>query len=218
MNLRLLALFLALVPALAVAQNYRKDQWEFYLSPVFTESKNYSFQGGTTVRQDTGYGFGFGVAKNFSPHLSAGGELTWGSANYRATVQPGVGNTNTERQISGYIETYTVRFGGTYNILEGNFTPFVTGGLGWTYIDTNVPNSLPQNTCWYYPWYGTVCGTYQTTAATTRFSYNAGLGVRYDFGRSFFGRAWVNAQSVDFGGDYGSTYWKQARLDFGWKF
>jgi opacity protein-like surface antigen len=214
----LFALFLSLVPALAVAQDYRKDQWEFYFSPVFTEGKKYNFEGGSTLKTDTGYGFGFGLNKNLSPNLALGGELIWGSANYRATVQPGTNNNLREQNINGYIETYTVRFSGTYNVLKGNFTPFVTGGLGWTYIDTNIPAGLPQNVCWYYPYYGQVCGVYTPTQATTRFSYNAGAGVRYDFNRSFFGRAWVNAQSVDFGGNYGGTYWTQARIDLGFKF
>jgi len=218
MKLRALFLLLLLGPATALAQNYRKEQWEFYFTPVFTDSKNYSFSGGTTVKQDTGYGFGFGIAKNLSPHLEVGGDLNWGSANYRATVQPGANNTGREQTLNGYIETYTVRFNGTYNLLEGNFTPFLTGGLGWTYIDTNVPAGLPQNVCWYYPWYGQICQSYVPTKSTTRFSYNAGLGVRYDFNRSFYSRVWVNAQSVDFGGDYGSSYWRQGRIDFGFKF
>jgi hypothetical protein len=217
MNLRPLLLLLLLVPGLAAAQ-YRKEQWEGYFFPTVTESKNYSFNGGTTVRQDTGFGFGFGFGKNLSPNFNLGGELSWGSANYRANVQPGPGNGMAAGNFNGYIETYNVRFHGTWNVLDGNFTPFLTGGAGWTYIDTNVPNSLPQNVCWYYPWYGTVCGLYQSTAATTRFSYNAGAGLRYDFSREFFGRAWVNFQSVDFGGNYGGTYWTQGRIDLGFKF
>jgi len=218
MKLRVLLLLLFLVPATALAQNYRKDQWEFSFSPVLTESKNYSFEGGTTVKQDTGYGWGLGLAKNLNPHFSLGGDLVWGSANWRATVQPGTGNALASQTMNGYIETYTVRFNGTYNVLAGNFTPCLTGGLGWTYIDTNVPAGLPQNACWYYPWYGTVCSTYTPTQSTTRFSYNAGAGLRYDFNRSFFGRAMVNLQSVDFGGSYGSTYVRQGRIDFGFKF
>jgi hypothetical protein len=110
-----------------------------------------------------------------------------------------------------------VRFLGTYNFLQGNFTPFVTGGLGWTYIDTNIPSGLPQNVCWYYPWYGQSCASYVPTQTSTKFSYNAGAGVRLELGKGFV-RALVNEQWADVGGSYGSTSWTQYRIDFGTKF
>src|SRR5262249_37329624 len=114
------------------------------------------------------------------------------------------------------LDTWTVRFLGTYNFMEGAFTPFVTGGLGWTYVDTNIPTGLPQNVCWNYPWYG-YCTSYVPTATTTKFSYNAGAGVRYDFGKSFV-RGMVNNQWMDIGGSYGSSDVIQYRVDFGFKF
>ena len=101
-------------------------------------------------------------------------------------------------------ESSTLRFHGTYNILSGNFTPFVTAGLGWTYIDTNIPSGLPESFCWYYPWWGQYCGTYVPTHDTTKFSYNAGAGLRLDVGTAVF-RFLVNSQWVDFGGSYGSA-------------
>jgi len=102
-------------------------------------------------------------------------------------------------------------------VLAGNFTPFVTGGLGWTYIDTNIPAGLPESFCWYYPWYGSYCSTYVPTKSTTRFSYNAGLGLRLDVGKGVF-RGMVNSQWADFGGSYGSSNFIQYRIDFGVKF
>src|SRR4030095_14782244 len=102
----------------------------------------------------TGTGLTFGYAYNFDQHKSLGIDFAWSDIDYRATVQPGAGNGNFAGTINSSIETWTVRFNGTYHLLEGNFTPYVTGGLGWTYIDTNIPTGLPQNVCWYYPWYG----------------------------------------------------------------
>jgi len=55
------------------------------------------------------------------------------------------------------------------------------------------------------------------TASTTKFSYNAGAGLRYDAGRGVF-RLLVNSQWMDFGGSYGSANVIQYRLDFGTKF
>ena len=58
--------------------------------------------------------------------------------------------------------------------------------------------------------------TSQPTQNTTKFSYNAGAGLRLDVGRGVF-RALVSSQSVDFGGSYGSSSVTQYRIDFGTK-
>lgn len=217
MNLRIVAVPLLLIPSIALAQG-RAGKSEFYVFPVWTASKDYSFDGGSTARSDTGFGLGLGFAKNLSSQASVGVELNWSEADYRATVAPGPANPNNSVGIAGTIETYTVRFTGTYHFSPNRFTPFVTGGLGWTYVDTNIPTGLPQGVCWWYPWYGQVCTSTVPTASTTKFSYNAGAGLRYDTTGGGFVRGLVNAQYVDFGGSYGSTYWTQYRLDFGVRF
>ena len=97
--------------------------------------------------------------------------------------------------------------------MESNFTPFVTAGLGWTYIDTNIPSGPPETWCWY--WYG--CSTFVPTETSTEFSYNAGLGLRLDVGKGVF-RFLVNSQWVDYGGSYGGDSVIQYRLDIGTKF
>ena len=215
-NLAIAALLLAALPA--QAQSTRGGKSEFYLAPVFTDGKNYSFEGGSTARSDTGYGLTLGYAFNFDQHKALGIEVSWSDMDYRATVQPGPGNNlNSVTDIRGTMETWTVRFLGNYYFMEGNFTPFVTGGLGWSYIDTNIPTGLPQNVCWYYPWYGSYCGSYVPTATSTKFSYNAGAGLRMEMGKGFI-RALVNEQWADFGGSYGSDSWTQYRIDFGFKF
>ena len=210
-----IALLLAALPA--HAQSSRGNKSEFYLSPVFTDGKNYSFDGGSSAQTDTGFGFTMGYAFNFDQHKALGVEVSWSDIDYRATVTPGIGNGNASSDIRGTLETWTVRFLGNYYFMEGNFTPFVTGGLGWTYIDTNIPTGLPQNVCWSYPWYGAYCGSYVPTATSTKFSYNAGLGVRMEFGKGFV-RGLVNQQWMDFGGSYGSDSVTQYRIDFGVKF
>jgi hypothetical protein len=218
MNLRTLFLCILILPSAAAAQSSsRGDRWEFYLSPVWTAGKDYSFDGGSTAKTDTGYGWTLGFAKNLNPQLALGLEFGWGTSEYRATVTPGVGNGNARVNINGDLETWTTRFFGTYYLSSGRLAPFVSGGLGWTYIDTNIPSGPPEGFCWYYPWYGQYCATYVPTETTTKFSYNAALGLRYDFSPGFI-RGLVNAQYVDFGGGYGSTYWTQYRLDFGVKF
>jgi Outer membrane protein beta-barrel domain len=214
MNLfKLAILALALVALPAQAQTTRGGKSEFYIAPVFTDGKNYTFEGGSNARTDTGWGLTFGYAFNFDQKKSLGIEFVWADQDYRANV---VGDNGQTVNINGSLETWTVRFLGTYNFMEGNFTPFVTGGLGWTYLDTNIPTGLPQNVCWYYPWYA-YCTAYVPTATTNKFSYNAGAGLRFELGKGFI-RAMVNQQWMDFGGSYGSDYVTQWRIDFGTKF
>lgn len=218
MSLRVAAVLVALLAALpAQAQSTRGNKSEFYLSPVFTDGKSYSFEGGSSARTDTGFGLTLGYNFNFDQHKALGMEVSWSDQDYRATVAPGLLNGGAAQDIRSTLETWTVRFTGTYYLLEGNFTPFVTGGLGWTYLDTNIPTGLPQNICWYYPWYGSYCGTFVPTATSTKFSYNAGLGLRMELGGGFV-RAMVNEQWMDFGGSYGSSSVTQYRIDFGVKF
>jgi opacity protein-like surface antigen len=211
-----IAALLATAPAFGQSSS-RAQRSEIYIGPVFTDGKSYSFEGGTTARTDTGIGLSIGYAFNFDRHLSAGIDFVWGEQDYRATVQPGVGNANREGNINGTLETWTLRFNGSYHFLTGNFTPYVTGGLGWTTVDTNIPSGLPENVCWAYPWYGYYCDTYVPTHDTTKFSYNAGVGLRLDAGSGVF-RLLVNSQWIDFGGSYGSSSVIQYRLDFGTKF
>ena len=212
---KILALAILLAPQFAAAQSRRS---EFYAGPVFSDSKTYNFQGGSSVRTDTGVGFTIGFGHNFNPTLSGAIELEWTSNDYRATIQPGVGNGNAAASLNSNVDTGTVRFLGTYNFSTGPFTPFVTGGAGWSYVDTNIPSGLPQNVCWFYPWVGQVCTGVTPTYSTTRFSYNAGAGLRYNWGPNYFVRGLVNEQWIDFGGSYGTANLTQYRIDFGLRF
>jgi opacity protein-like surface antigen len=211
----ILALLLATAPALA--QSRRAGINELYVGPLFTDGKSYSFEDGGSAHTASGYGLTLGLARHFSPRLSAGVEIGWSEQDYRATVQPGPGNPNPASQINGKLESRMLHFIGTYNLSANDFTPFVTGGLGWTHVDTNIPAGLPESVCWYYPWFGSYCATYVPTQTTTRFSYNVGAGLRLDSGKAVF-RFLVNSQSLDFGGTYGSSNVIQYRIDFGTKF
>ena len=68
-----------------------------------------------------------------------------------------------------------------WHLMDGPLTPYVGAGLGWTWIDTNVPTGPPVTGCWWDPWWGYVCYTDYPTKTTDAFSYQAILGVRYEF-------------------------------------
>src|SRR5687768_2770244 len=90
-----IVLFAVLLACASVqAQSRRPGSSEIYIGPVFTDGKNYSFEGGSTARTDTGYGLNFGYAYNFNQNWSLGFDIAWSEQDYRSTVQPGVGNPN----------------------------------------------------------------------------------------------------------------------------
>jgi len=203
----------------AHAQAGRAGKWDFTLQPQYTQGTDVGGANGSTAKIDSDYGFGFGLAYNFSDRFSLGGELTWSQADYTANVVgappfPGLSTT-----IRGEMYTSTLRLNGTWHLLPGPLTPFLTGGLGYTYVDTNIPEGPPTSSCWWDPWTGlTYCGTYYPTRTDSYFSYLAGAGVRWDSPQSFFLRGVVLQQYLDVGGAVGTLDTTQYRIDLGFKF
>jgi opacity protein-like surface antigen len=211
---------LAIIAMAAHAQTSktRAGLWDFTMQPQYTESATWSGANGSEAQTDGGYGFGFGLAYNFNDHLSMGGDLQWGQADYKATVAPAAGNPGTALALSGELYTSTLRLNGTWNLLATAFTPFVTGGIGATYVDTNIPDGPPSNVCWWDPWWGYYCGTVVPTKTETYFTYSAGAGLRWDLPQSFFLRALAARQWLDVGGDIGTPDVTQYRIDLGFRF
>lgn len=196
----------------------RAGKWEVLLMPQYTTSSGLNGAYGSTADIDGAFGFGFGVAYNLNDHLSLGGDFVWNSSNYKATVVPAPGNTGTSYSVSGYLETSTLRLNATWNFLQTPLTPFVTGGLGATYVDTNVPTGPPSTICWWDPWWGYYCSTSSPTHNETEFSYMAGAGVRWDVSRQFFLRGVAARQWLQVGGGLGTPGFTQYRVDIGFKF
>ena len=63
--------------------------------------------------------------------------------------------------------------------MTGRFTPFITTGIGWNFVDTNIPTEPPQVGCWWNPWYGYICEGFQDTKNVDGFAYQLGAGMRY---------------------------------------
>jgi opacity protein-like surface antigen len=207
--------------AAAAAQNStpRAGKWEFTLQPQYTHAQTFDTGNGSGGKIDSTLGFGFGVAYNMNNNLQLGGELTWGTANYSATIAPAAGNPNPAQSVVGTLQSNTIRFNAAWNfIANGAFTPFVTGGVGSTFIDTNIPAGPPTNVCWWDPWWGYYCGVYTPTRSAYYVSYNAGLGLRWEVDRNIFVRAVANRVWIDAGSSLGTISTDQYRFDFGFEF
>ena len=215
-----LCLLLAAFATAAAAQNVpsRGGKWEFTLQPQYTHSTNFDSGNGTSGTVDSSLGFGFGVGYNLNAHLSLGGDFFWNTANYNATQAPAAGNGGSSYTVTGTLETSTIRFNATWNFLPGDFTPFVIGGIGSTYVDTNIPNGPPSNVCWWDPWWGYYCGSYVPTRSAYYVSYSGGAGLRWEVDRNIFLRAVAIRQWIDASSSLGTVWADQYRFDVGFKF
>jgi len=195
----------------------RDKRWEMSLQMIDLQGKNYSFDGGSTARTSNALGWGLGFAYNLNSHLNLGMDWTWVSMDYDATIQPTAGSGQAAFTTRGSADVSSVMFNATYNFLSGPVTPYVAGGIGGAYVDTNIQTGPAQPVCWYYPWYGYYCGTTVPTAANNYFSYVGGAGVRWDASRQIYLRAGATRQWLDASGsssNEGTTAW---RIEIGFK-
>ena len=202
------------------ADSEREDRWQFYIPITFTTSETFSGQGGSSVDLSGDVGFGFAFGYNFDERWMLGFEFTWLNANYDATiVEDTDGNGTPDRTVNvgGTLDSSTFQITGQFNFLETRVTPFIKAGLGSTYTDSNIPTGPPQGTCWWHPWWGYICGTWQPTYDKNSFSYGAAIGVRGDLTDTFYLEASANQLWVDFDRTDTPSF-TGYRLNIGWLF
>jgi len=185
------------LPSPAQAQS-RAQSWEFILPVIYSPSMTVTGQSGSSADLNSDLGFGFGIGYNPSNHLQVNGTFTWSTRSYNATLVDSP--SGTPRKASGTLESSTFALNATYFFLPSGVTPFVSGGIGSTFVDTNIPNGVPSSGCWYDPWWGYYCDTYYPTKYETAVSYTAGVGVRIPVNRAFsvqgsYNRLWLDLSS-----------------------
>jgi len=196
----------------------RAGRWEFMLEPQYVGSTTVDMTGGTKIDVSDDLGFGFGFGYNFTGNVAMHLNTNWTFANYKATIAtvdratnaPGTATT------SGTLDTGTVALDLTYYLLKGPVTPFLVGGAGWTMVDSNIKSGPSQDYCYWDPWYGYVCDSYHDTYAKDFFSYNVGVGMRWDVVPGFFLRGTVGMQWLDT--DNGTVDTTGGRVDIGFMF
>jgi opacity protein-like surface antigen len=156
----------------------RQPGWDFGGELIYQDSQDISFDGGSSasLEDDIGIALTFGYRFNSRFELIFG--LDWNTVDYDINIASDGGQLGVSG--TGDLESFTPRVGVNFNVLEGDLTPYVTGGVGWSFIDTNVPDGPPQSACWWDPWWGYYCGTWQDTRSIDELAYNVGVGVRWD--------------------------------------
>ena len=195
----------------------REYTWELSLQTKYADSTSIDFDGGASADLNSSWDWGFGFGYNFTENWAFNFDINWGSTNYEGIRVLDDGQ-NTKESISGTLSSSSSDFRAVYHFMDKRFTPFVGASLGWIYIDTNIPTGPPQTSCWYDPWMGYICSTYQPTKAGTEFSYTANVGVRFDLTDAFFLRASAGKRWIDFDNASGTPDITMYRFDMGFMF
>jgi opacity protein-like surface antigen len=190
-----------MLPSPAKAQN-RANSLEFILPVIYSSSTSFTGDGGSSADLNSDLGFGFGIGYNLNNYLQLSGLVNWSTRSYNATlVDDNSPAAPTTRKASGTMEASTLSFNATWYFIPSGFTPFVSAGIGSTFVDTNIPNGGGGTACWWDPWYGYICDTYQNTKTYTSVSYTAGAGVRFAVSRAFslqgsYNKLWIDGSNA----------------------
>jgi hypothetical protein len=201
-------LSLLLVDAATAAD--RAGRWEGTIQIIGNLSEDSNGDNGSGVDIDSDVGFGAGVAYNFNDHFAAGFDLNYLSPDYDATlILDGGGSVS----VSQELDVFSGMFSGTWNILPGQFTPFVELAAGWTYVDSNIADGRPTTGCWWDPWWGYICAEFYDTYDDTTFTWGAGAGLRLEFDQMFVKGGYSRVELDTDGADPSFDLWK---IELGW--
>ncbi len=202
--------------ALAQQRDGPTRDFDFAIGFPRLQSESTTFDGGTVVDTDSSTGFAFTFDWRFRDRWSTGATMASQNIDYTADIAlagsplgaPGqlIRNDLDTQSLIGHVKRYF----GNFDRVE----PYAGAGLGWISIDTNIPTGPPVGFCWFDPWWGFICDSFQPTRTSTEIATALGAGVRWEFSRRVFldvnvGREWIdfdNAHRPDF---------TQLRISFG---
>jgi len=201
--------------SVALAQNYgsREGRLEGSFLVNYQVGQDESFEGGAALDIDDSMGWGFSFGWNWTSKVNLSYSFMVNKPDYSAVIVP---EGEAPQTVDHELSKYSHHFNGTYHFLDGDITPFVTGGIGWTKLDSNIADGLPEVGCWWDPWWGYVCFQDWDTYSETEFTYNLGVGVRWDINSNLFSRAAYSREFISVKGS--DLNFDMATLEIGWMF
>jgi outer membrane protein assembly factor BamD len=191
-------------------------RWEATVGLGSSGSADVDFEGGTSATIDSGLGFSVGAGYHFSNALRFGTTFTFDQKDYDATV---AGETPADSiAVEGSLDTMSLMLDVAYTFLAGPVTPYVVGGVGWAWVDTNVASEPPQVGCWWHPWWGYICTSWQDTRTVDGLAYELGLGARYSFTDSLAADVAYRMRWMDFENATSTPSFDNLQLNLVWKF
>jgi len=180
----------------AAFSDSRTDRWEFFLSPMLTNSKLLQFDNGAEANINKRSSLGFGFGYNMNKHIELSLVFASSNANYTGT-RIADDSAKTPEKFTSNLYTSKMDFGFTYNLFKSAFTPYLSANIGSTYIDSGIPTGNISTICWWDPWWGYVCAPQAQTYTSTEINYGAGIGLRYDFNRKLFMKGGIAKNYLD---------------------
>jgi len=179
----------------SIHDGLRYRNWEASLLLQYQTSTSNDFDNGSAIDIDSSTGFGFGFGWNWTERLHLGYRFSLNKPDYSATIVP-EDPEEPPQTINYDMSKNSHQFNVTYHFLKGPLTPFIQGGIGWTKLDSNILSRPPTTGCWWDPWWGYICATTWETFKTSQFTYNLGLGLRWDINGALFMRGMWNRQFI----------------------
>ena len=173
----------------------RNGNWEAGLLLQYQNSFGDDFENGSDIEVDSSMGFGFSLGWNWTQKWNLSYRFSLNKPDYTATLVPEDPDEPTQN-LNYQMSKYSHQFNVTYHFLKGPLTPYVQAGIGWTKLDSNVPDSPPSVGCWWDPWWGYICFSDWSTYSASKFTYNLGLGLRWDVNGALFLRGYWNRQFI----------------------
>lgn len=174
----------------------RSDKWEASFKLLNNQATDIDGQNGSKTAMESDYGWGFTLGYNLNPHILFNFDLSSSTPSYKATLIDA--DDGSSHQINHKMDLIESQFNVIYSVFASQFTPYIQAGAGWSFVDSNIATGPPGSVCWWDPWWGYVCDTYQNTFNDTRFSYNVAVGFRYELDNSLFFRASYKQAWIDF--------------------
>jgi opacity protein-like surface antigen len=199
----------------AVQAEDRDDRFELAIGLLYQLGADLEFDGGSTVNTKDDFGFSILGGYNLNEHVATTFGFQWTGIGYNASV---IDEDGVPVGVSGSYDTWDIQGNLIYHFFEGPITPYVGAGIGWTFLDTNIPNGAPSTGCWWDPWYGYICYTTYPTETRNAFSYQVSLGVRWDFNYSTFARLNYTSKWQQWGSSNGTPRFDIIGMEIGWMF
>ena len=150
------------------------------MGAVYQSSETSKGKGGSSLDVDSEAGFVFGLGYNLTDRLAPGADFNYLRPDDTAIITD-ADDPTVKQRVDHTATQFDFRLMGTYNLLDGPFTPFVEAGLGWTRLDSSVAEGPPVTGCWWHPYWGYVRSNYCRRFSGTDFAYGGSLGVWYAF-------------------------------------
>jgi len=151
--------------------------WQARIGASYQPTTDVDFDGGSRIEFNSSTAFLIGIGYELSNHFEIGANFTYDDRDYEGLLAGD--EPDEDFPVLGNMETMGVMFDLSYYFLTGRFRPFLTTAAGWNFVDTNVETRPPQVGCWWNPWYGYICESFQDTKSVDGFAYQVGAGVNY---------------------------------------